>query len=128
MNGDRYFLNTNTIIQLLKGNVELLNILSKSSYIACSVISILEYLAFSNLSNHDVNLFNTFIKKIETIELTSGDRNLINQIISTRKSYSLKLPDAIIVGSSEYSNCNLITADRKILTIEDIKAMNYNIV
>ncbi|MFK5895050.1 MAG: PIN domain-containing protein [Pseudomonadota bacterium] len=125
MNGKRYFLDTNAIIELLKGNKELLNILSQSSYIACSIISILEYQAFSGLSKHDIHLFNTFIKKIETIDLKLKNDALLQKILYIRTSHNLKLPDAIIVGSSESYNCILITADKKILSVEDIKTMDY---
>ena len=60
MNG-RLFLDTNTIIQLLKGNQELIEILQEAEFIACSVISKLEYLSFSNISKNDVELFNHIV-------------------------------------------------------------------
>ena len=62
MNG-RYFLDTNTIIQLLKGNQNLIEILHEAKFIACSVIYKLEYLSFPNLSQNDIELFEVFAKK-----------------------------------------------------------------
>ena len=44
MSGEFYFLDTNTIIQLLKGNQELIKILKEAEFIACSIISKLERL------------------------------------------------------------------------------------
>ncbi len=50
MNGKFYFLDTNAIIQLLKGNQNLIEMLQEAEFIACSVISKFEYLSFPNLS------------------------------------------------------------------------------
>jgi tRNA(fMet)-specific endonuclease VapC len=57
MNGNRYLLDTNAIIQLLKGNSEIAGILKNAKYIACSVISVIEFLSFSNLEAEDKSLF-----------------------------------------------------------------------
>jgi tRNA(fMet)-specific endonuclease VapC len=47
MSGNRYFLDTNSIIQLLKANKQLLGILKNADYIGISVISRLEFFVFS---------------------------------------------------------------------------------
>ena len=52
MNG-KFFLDTNAIIQLLKGNQELLEILQNAEFIACSIISKLEYMSFQDISEND---------------------------------------------------------------------------
>ena len=72
MNGKFYFLDTNTIIQLLKGNQEIIEILSDAEFIACSIISRLEYLSFPKISENDIKLFNTFAEKIEIMDLPSN--------------------------------------------------------
>ena len=46
MSGNRYFLDTNAIVQLLAGNPDVIDILSGASYIAISVICELEFLSF----------------------------------------------------------------------------------
>jgi len=43
MNGNRYFLDTNAIIQLLAGNSDVTDILSDASYIAISVLPVKTY-------------------------------------------------------------------------------------
>ncbi len=103
MSGKFYFLDTNSIIQLLKGNQELVKILQEAEFIACSVISKLEYLSFPNMSEHQ-------------------------QIINLRQQKTLKLPDAIIVGCSIYKNCTLITADKKILEINGLNVLSYQVI
>ncbi|EDN66346.1 PilT-like protein [Beggiatoa sp. PS] len=128
MSGKFYFLDTNTIIQLLKGNQELVEILSKAEFIACSVISKLEYLSFPNLSENDIELFNTFAEKIEIMDLSSNNNELHQQIINLRQERKLKLPDAIIAGCSIYKNCTLITADKKILEINGLDVLSYKVI
>ena len=128
MNGKFYFLDTNAIIQLLKGNQELLEILQNAEFISCSIISKLEYLSFHDISENDIELFDQFIEKIEIMELPSNDNELHKHIINIRKDKKLKLPDAIIVGCSEYRKCTLITADKKILKIKNLAVLAYRII
>ena len=49
MSGSRYLLDTNAIIQLLKGNAELGALVSEADFLATSIIAELEYFAFSDL-------------------------------------------------------------------------------
>ncbi len=45
MNGNGYLLDTNAIVQLLKGNKELIAILGTADFIATSIIAEMEYLS-----------------------------------------------------------------------------------
>lgn len=54
MNGNRYFLDTNAIIQLLQGNEELIKLLTHADYIAVSIISKIEFLSFTKLFSNDM--------------------------------------------------------------------------
>lgn len=128
MSGKFYFLDTNAIIQLLKGNQELVEILQKAEFITCSVISKFEYLSFPNISENDIKLFNTFAEKIEIMDLPSSNDELHQQIINIRQEKKLKLPDAIIVGCSIYKNCTLITADKRILEINGLDVLPYQVI
>ena len=47
MNGSRYLLDTNAIIQLLKGNDELIAMVSHAEFLAVSIIAELEYYSLS---------------------------------------------------------------------------------
>ncbi len=128
MCGKFYFLDTNTIIQLLKGNQELVETLAGADFIACSVISKFKYLAFQNISKNDIELFNSFAQKIEVVGLPSNNNELHQQILNLRKDKKLKLPDAIIAGCSIYKICILITVDKKILEIDKVSALPYQII
>jgi len=57
MNGKGFLLDTNAIIQLLKGNKGLLSLISDADFISTSIISEMEYFSFSGLSEEDVLLY-----------------------------------------------------------------------
>jgi hypothetical protein len=62
------------------------------------VISQIEFLSFSGLTQSDRQLFQQFLQQVEIVGLTAGDVMLIEKIIEIRQQYRLKLPDAIIPG------------------------------
>jgi tRNA(fMet)-specific endonuclease VapC len=125
MSGKKYFLDTNAAIELLKGNKQLINILTNVEYLACSIITVLEFLSFSNISENDKCLFKRFLQRIEVIDLTKDDSKLIDNIIKIRKVSKIKLPDAIILAMTKKMNSALLTADKQLLNYQGIKTENY---
>lgn len=73
MNGDRYLLATNAVVALLQGNSQLLQILQNADWIGISVISQIEFLAFSGLGESDHQLFQEFIQRVEVVGLLAKD-------------------------------------------------------
>lgn len=63
MSGNRYLLDTNAIVALLQGNPQLIQVLQNADWIGVSVISEIEFLAFSGLSQDDRLLFNSFFSE-----------------------------------------------------------------
>ena len=57
MSGKGYLLDTNAIVQLLKGNKELIAVLGTADFIATSIVAEMEYLSFSGLTDADVALY-----------------------------------------------------------------------
>lgn len=98
MSGNRYLLDTNAIVALLQGNSQLLQLLQNADWIGISIISQLEFLAFSGLSPSDIQVFQQFLQRVEVVSLMAGDTVLIQQIIQLRQQYRLKLPDAIVAA------------------------------
>ena len=62
------------------------------------------------------------------MDLPSSNDGLHRHILNIRKKKKLKLPDAIIVGCSVYKNCTLITADKKILEINGLAVLPYQVI
>jgi tRNA(fMet)-specific endonuclease VapC len=61
MSGKRYLLDTNAISALLQGNLQLVSLLQEADWVGISVISQLELLAFSGLSQSDRQVFDQFL-------------------------------------------------------------------
>ena len=57
MSGNRYLLDTNAIIALLQKDSNLVKLLQNANWVGVSVISQIEFLAFSGLSEADLQLF-----------------------------------------------------------------------
>jgi len=85
MNGTKYLLDTNAVIYLLNGEIDLTDILSKAKWIGISIITYIEFLAFDNLSDNDKKLFKRFLTRIDTIDINIENDELINKIINIRK-------------------------------------------
>ena len=67
MNGNRYLLDTNAIVALLQGNSQLIQLLQNADWIGISVISQIEFLAFSGLSQGDRQLFQQFLQRVAVV-------------------------------------------------------------
>ncbi len=70
MSGNRYVLDTNAIVALLQGNSQLIQLLQNADWIGVSVISEIEFLVFSGLSQDDRQLFQQFLQRVEVVGLT----------------------------------------------------------
>ena len=123
--GLKALLDTNAIIALLKNQGNLSNILSNYSEVYISVISILEFQSFQNISESDLVLFDRFLSRIIVVDLSQSNYLLLKKIIAIRKIKALKLPDAIIASTSIVLNADLFTSDRSFLKIEEINFVTW---
>ena len=111
MSGRGFLLDTNAIVQLLKGNKELIAILDNADCIATSIIAEMEYLSFSGLSDADVALYRVFRSRIQVYDVPSTDTIFTQLVVKARKEFGLKLPDAIIAGTAISNDLTVLTAD-----------------
>ncbi|NEO02750.1 MAG: type II toxin-antitoxin system VapC family toxin [Moorea sp. SIO3I7] len=125
MSGNRYFLDTNAIVALLQGNTQLIQLLQNAEWIGISVISQIEFLAFSGLAESDCQLFQQFLQRVEVIGLVSIDTGLIEKIIEIRQQYRLKLPDAIIAAMAIQNSASLVTADQEFAKVTVLTVINW---
>ena len=84
MSGERYLLDTNAIIALLQGNRRLTQWLQAAEWVGISIISQLEFLSFTALSERELKAFNQFLQRVEIVRLSSEQTQLIEQIIAVR--------------------------------------------
>ena len=111
MNGNGYLLDTNAIVQLLKGNKELIAVLGTADFIATSIVAEMEYLSFSGLTDADVALYQAFRGRIQVYDVPSADTVFTQLVVKARKKHGLKLPDAIIAGTAIAKGLIILTAD-----------------
>ena len=116
MSGNRFLLDTNAIICLLQNDKSIVGILKQAKWIGISIISLIEFFSFSDLSDSDKSLFRKFIDRIIIIDLKAENSKYIELICSCRKSNKLKTPDAIIVASAIISDAILLTRDKEIIS------------
>jgi predicted nucleic acid-binding protein len=126
MNGNRYVLDTNAIVALLQGNLQLIELLKNADWVGISVISQIEFLVFPSLSQADRQIFERFIQRVEVIGLSVDDLVLIEKIIVIRQQYRLKLPDAIIAAITIENLASLVTADREFIKVRALTLINFN--
>ncbi|ARV58780.1 twitching motility protein PilT [Nostocales cyanobacterium HT-58-2] len=125
MNGKRYLLDTNAIVSLLQGSSALVTLLQNAEWVGISVISQIEFLAFSELSESDCQLFEQFLKRVEVINLVASNNLLIEQIIQIRLQYRVKLPDAIIASTALQVGASLVTNDRELTKVTTLTIINW---
>ena len=125
MSGNRFLLDTNAVIALLKGHQPVLELIQEAEWLAISVVTQLEFLSFPSLSQTDEQLFESFVARIDTVGLSGQDTKLLEQIISLRKTKKLKLPDAIVAASAMQHYATLITADGSFETIKGLRILDF---
>lgn len=126
MSGERCLLDTNAIVALLQGDVRLVQMLRQAEWIGISVISRIEFLAFSGLTEADRQLFQQLLQRVEVIGLAADDAALIEKIIAVRQEYRLKLPDAVIATMAMQKSAALVTADREFAKAAALTVINWN--
>lgn len=124
MNG-RFLLDTNAVVALLKGNSTLDQILQSANWVGISIITELEFLAFSGLSAQDEALFQQFKERVEIVELKMSDSDLLRRIIAIRQLGNHKMPDAIIAASALERMSSLLTQDVGFSKIPNLSVQRF---
>lgn len=106
MSGNSFVADTNAILYLLNGNPCMKEYLKTQLFV--SIITEMELLDYSQLSDNDKNVLEKFLSccSIENI-LTE----IKEKTIELRKSYNIKLPDAIIASTAIINSVPLLSAD-----------------
>lgn len=114
MSGKRYLLDTNAVIALLNGHSVVSSLVHSADYIAISVISRLEFLSFSDITEQDKALFDRFASRVDVIDLSMVNLALLDEVCLVRSQSKLKLPDAIVAASAKMAQATLVTADQRL--------------
>lgn len=109
-----YLFDTNILIYLL--NKRLAEGLPSGRY-GYSVITEIELLSFPALTTKDIEIISRYLSNITLINLTPAIKQ---KTISLRRTYRIKLPDAIIVASAIEAGAILLTNDIALHKIESL--------
>lgn len=127
MNGTRYLLDTNAVIAIVNGNEELLQLLNTATFVAFSVISIIEFLSFPGLSGNDKSVFEEIVAEGSVIDLDFQDKHLMSAIVDIRKLYRLKLPDAILAATALSYDCQMVSNDNEFQKVTNLQIIRFSI-
>jgi predicted nucleic acid-binding protein len=116
---ERCLLDTNAVVSLLRGHGELLAVTRQARWIGISIITEIEFRAFADLAPEDTQLFADFLRRVTVIDLAHQDTRLLDRVIALRQDHHLRLPDAVVVASSLVHEARLVTADRRLLSLQN---------
>ncbi len=108
MSGIKAVLDSNAIIFASKGIVDAERMLSETGNYYASIISFIEVYAYDFTNPAEKEIIDEILEGLEIIELR---REIADQAIIYRKNKSkkIKLPDAVILATTQWLNADLIT-------------------
>ena len=111
-------LDSNTIIYLSKGMIDIDTVLEKNDHYAISVITYMEVLGYKFNSNSEEEIIKKLLALFDILYI---DETIAEVVIDIRKAKQVKLPDAIICATAIVNDSILITSDIRLKTIENLK-------
>jgi len=120
MPGDRYLLDTNALVALLRGNPELVELTRHAQWLGVSVINVLEFSGFDGLSANDRHLLTKLVSRITVVDVAYSNSELMQDVIALRQTRALKLPDAIVMASAAINQAAVLTNDIQLLKVGKI--------
>ncbi len=113
-----YLIDTNIFISLFNDQLSEPIPDGKLGY---SVITKIELLSFSALSENEAKLIQISLKTLSEIPLND---NIVGRTILLRQKYKLKIPDAMVVASAWETQSILITNDQQLTKVREIEIMS----
>ena len=123
MNGNRIFVDTNILIYFLKGDKEVIEMISDKD-IVISFITELELLSFPDLNKDSIKIIKGLLNNCLIVDI---DRSIKELAVEFRKKSNLKLPDAIVAASAYNFKLPLLTADKIFKSVDDLAVIMYEL-
>jgi predicted nucleic acid-binding protein len=118
MSGNKYLLDTNFILGILKSDpLVLAQVSSRQLHVgecSYSAITRMELLGFHNITRVEEALIKQKLDRLSHLPLTE---NIENIVIALRQSRKIKLPDAIIAATALFNGLELLTLDQHLLSV-----------
>ena len=121
MSGNEILLDTNIIIYLLNGDVELAEFLmDKKLYI--SFVSEIELLGFPSITKAQAKGIQLFLDECICINI---NKQIKKETIRIRRDFNIKIPDSIVIASANFMNIPVITSDKQFGKVNGLKVLIY---
>ncbi len=121
MSGSSLLIDTNIALYLLGGDSTLSEVLD-DKVVYLSFISELELMSYPGLIKTEEEILNQFISDCIVIDI---NKEIKIGTIELRRTYRLKLPDAIIAATAGYLRQPIVTADSDFKKIDTIDIIYY---
>ncbi len=123
MNGNKLFVDTNIVLYFLKGNPEVVDLISDKDLVI-SVITEIELLSFPHLTVEIEQQIKNLLKDCTIMDLKQEVKELT---VELRRKYKIKLPDSIIAASAFFQKIPLLTSDKGFKRIEELDILIYEL-
>ena len=121
MNGTSLLADTNIIIYHLNGDKTIESLL-EGKVIYLSFISRIELLSFKKLNELERGIINNFLSHTQIIH---SNEVIADLAIKLKQRYSLKVPDSIIVATSQFLEIPLLTSDKDLVSLENVRSIFF---
>jgi predicted nucleic acid-binding protein len=121
MNGNKLFVDTNIVLYFLKGDPEVVDLISDKDLVI-SVITEIELLSFPHLTKENEQQIKNLLKDCTILDLRQEVKELT---VELRRKYKIKLPDSIIAASAFFQKIPLLTSDKGFRKIEELDILIY---
>ena len=110
MSGNKTVFDSNVIIFVSKGKIDLAKLCSKYDKFYVSIITYVEVYAYDFPVQAEKDMIDEIFDNVEIIELNKA---VADQAITYRKNKlkKIKLPDAVILATAKYADADLLTDD-----------------
>ncbi|MBL0045770.1 MAG: type II toxin-antitoxin system VapC family toxin [Flavobacteriales bacterium] len=108
MSGERVVVDTSVLIDLAGGDRTAALALDGLE-VSVSIITCIEFLAWPKLTDAGLPLAKALLAQYHTENI---DRTLRDEAALIKRTYKLKLPDAVIAATAKHLNAPLITRDK----------------
>ncbi len=110
---EKVILDTNILIEILKGNQKTIQIVKQFDRLFISAITVMK-IYFGALNKQELKKLKQFVSSFDVISLNENISNIAtNLIYKYTKSHTLDIPDALIASTSIFINTPLFTYNKK---------------
>ena len=121
MSGNNIILDTNIVLYLLDGDEVLVEYLQDKTFYL-SLVNEMELLGFKDITEDEEIVIKFFLDDCSVVDINQGIKDIA---IKLRKTYSIKLPDAIVAATAIFLGIPLISADKHFDKISELTFILY---